>query len=139
MLNGGTSAATAAGGTPSLQPRQVHRIVAYIEEHLGRPIRVAELSQVVYRTQAHFSRLFKQTFGLPPHAYVLRRRIEVAARLMSESDIPLCQVALKCGFTDQSHFCKRFRQHMGATPSAWRRMHRTNRPRAAETLLNAAG
>jgi AraC family transcriptional regulator len=109
------------GGAAALLPWQSRRVVDYIEEHLGTPIRVSDLSMVLHRTEAHFSRTFKRTFGVSPHAYVLRRRIELASRLMIESTTPLSEIALKCGFNDQAHLSKRFRQHTGATPAAWRR------------------
>jgi AraC family transcriptional regulator len=109
------------GGIAALLPWQSRRVLDYIEEHLGTPIRVSDLSVLLNRTEAHFSRVFKRTFGVSPHAYVLRRRIERASRLMIESSTPLSEIALKCGFNDQAHFSKRFRQHTGATPAAWRR------------------
>ncbi len=107
--------------TGSLLPWQARRVQEYIEENLDKSITVRDLSAVLYRTQAHFSRAFKRTFGLSPHAYVLRRRIERAGQLMLEGNTPLSEIALRCGFTDQAHFSKRFRLHTGATPTAWRR------------------
>jgi AraC-like DNA-binding protein len=107
--------------TGTLLPWQARRVQEYIEEHLDKSITVRDLSAVLYRTQAHFSRAFKRTFGLSPHAYVLRRRIERAGQLMLEGNTPLSEIALRCGFTDQAHFSKRFRLHTGATPTAWRR------------------
>jgi AraC family transcriptional regulator len=109
------------GGAAALLPWQSRRVLNYIEEHLGTPLRVSDLSALLHRTEAHFSRVFKRTFGVSPHAYVLRRRIELASRLMIESTAPLSEIALKCGFNDQAHLSKRFRQQMGATPAAWRR------------------
>jgi AraC family transcriptional regulator len=109
------------GSTAALLPWQSRRVLDHIDEHLGKTIRVADLSALLHRTEAHFSRLFKQTFGVSPHAYVLCRRIELASRLMIESAAPLSEIALKCGFNDQAHLSKRFRQQMGATPAAWRR------------------
>lgn len=114
-------ASSPGGDAGALLPWQSRRILDYIEEHLGKPIRVSELSELLHRTEAHFSRMFKRTFGVSPHAYVLRRRIEVASRLMIESSTPLCEIALKCGFNDQAHLSKRFRQHTGLPPAAWRR------------------
>jgi len=105
----------------ALLPWQASRVREYIDRNIAQVIRVSDLSALVFRTAAHFSRTFKRSFGLTPHAYVLRRRIEFASRLMLESSTPLSQIALKCGFTDQAHLCKRFRQHTGATPAAWRR------------------
>lgn len=105
----------------ALLPWQERRVTDYIEEHLGSPIRVSDLGALLNWTEAHFSRVFKQTFGISPHAYLLRRRIERASRLMIESTTPLSEIALKCGFNDQAHLSKRFRKHMDATPAAWRR------------------
>ena len=125
ILQAGIGHSTPLGGstdnTGSLLPWQARRVQEYIEENLDKSITVRDLSAVLYRTQAHFSRAFKRTFGLSPHAYVLRRRIERAGQLMLEGNTPLSEIALRCGFTDQAHFSKRFRLHTGATPTAWRR------------------
>jgi AraC family transcriptional regulator len=110
------------GGATALLPWQSRRVLEYIEEHLSTPIRVSDLSTLLHWTEAHFSRVFKRTFGASPHAYVLRRRIERASRLMIESTTPLSEIALRCGFNDQAHLSKRFRQQTGATPAAWRRV-----------------
>jgi AraC family transcriptional regulator len=109
------------GDAAALLPWQSRRVLDYIEEHLSTPIRVSDLSALLHRTEAHFSRVFKRTFGVSPHAYVLRRRIELASRLMIESTTPLSEIALKCGFNDQAHLSKRFRRQKGETPAAWRR------------------
>jgi AraC family transcriptional regulator len=127
--------------TGSLLPWQARRVQEYIEENLDKSITVRDLSAVLYRTQAHFSRAFKRTFGLSPHAYVLRRRIERAGQLMLEGNTPLSEIALRCGFTDQAHFSKRFRLHTGATPTAWRREQlmqpRVSRQSASNNALTA--
>jgi transcriptional regulator GlxA family with amidase domain len=118
----GHSAATPRReGTSALLPWQARRVQDHIERHIGEPIRVCDLSALVCRTEAHFSRAFKQSFGVSPHVYLSRRRIELASQLMIQSSTPLSEIALKCGFNDQAHLCKRFRQHTGATPAAWRR------------------
>jgi AraC-like DNA-binding protein len=82
------------------------------------------MSGIVQRSEAHFARAFKKTFGLSPHAYVLQRRLEQASHLMLVSDNSLCDIALACGMTDQAHLCKIFRQMTGQTPAAWRRERR---------------
>jgi AraC-like DNA-binding protein len=107
---------------------QARRIHEYIEAHLGQRILVSDLSGVIQRTEAHFSRAFKRTFGRSPHAYLMSRRLEWAAQLMLSGNSPLCEIALRCGFTDQAHLCKQFRQHKGTTPAAWRRAREREYP-----------
>jgi AraC-like DNA-binding protein len=104
---------------------QIHRVLAFIGDNLNRTIRVRDLSYVAQRSLAHFCRAFKQTFGVPPQAYVVRRRLDYAGRLMLATDAPLCEIALTCGFSDQAHFSRSFRQSTGQTPAAWRRERRT--------------
>jgi AraC family transcriptional regulator len=106
---------------PALLAWQVRRVREYIDAHLGQPLRVADLSRLVSKTEAHFSRVFRTSFGMPPHAYLILRRVELAASLIRTNDGSLTDIALRCGFTDQAHLCKRFRQLMGMTPSTWRR------------------
>jgi AraC family transcriptional regulator len=103
---------------------QIRLVSDYIDAHLGGRILVSDLSAIVQRSEGHFARAFKRTFGVGPHAYVLRRRIEKASQLMLVSDDSLCEIALACGMTDQAHLCMRFREMTGQTPAAWRRERR---------------
>jgi AraC family transcriptional regulator len=103
---------------------QIRRVRDYVDEHLSSRILVSHLSAIVQRSEAHFARSFKKTFGVSPHAYVLRRRVEKASHLMLVSDDSLSDIALACGMTDQAHLCKIFRQMTGQTPAAWRRERR---------------
>jgi AraC family transcriptional regulator len=105
---------------------QIRRVSDHIEAHLGGRILVADLSAIVQRSQGHFSRAFKRTFGLSPHLYILRKRVERASHLMLISDDSLSDIALACGMADQAHLCKIFRQMTGRTPAAWRRERRAH-------------
>src|SRR3954447_25285585 len=100
---------------------QVVRVRAYIDSNLHRTIHIQDLSAVARRSKAHFSRKFKQTIGEPPHAYVVRRRLERACHLMMISAEPLSEIALSVGFSDQAHLCRLFRQAFGQSPANWRR------------------
>jgi AraC-like DNA-binding protein len=111
-------------GHSALLRWQSQRVSDYVDAHLHRRILVSDLSAIVQRSEAHFARAFKKTFGLTPHAYVLRRRLEKASHLMLASDNCLSDIALACGMTDQAHLCKIFRQMTGRTPGAWRRERR---------------
>jgi AraC-like DNA-binding protein len=114
------AAADRRGGLRAWQARKVR---AYIDSHIAGPVLVADLCALVQLSEAHFSRAFRRTFGKSPHAFVIRRRVELAAQYMLQTDAPLSDIALRCGFTDQPHLCKHFRQTMGQTPAAWRRAH----------------
>ena len=108
-------------GTGGLAGWQIVRVRAFIDKNLHGTIHIRDLSAVVRRSAAHFARSFKHSFGEPPHAYVMRRRFEKACHLMIASSESLSQIALSVGFSDQSHFCKRFKQALGQSPSNWRR------------------
>jgi AraC family transcriptional regulator len=100
---------------------QIARVRAFIDENLRRTIHTKELSAVAQRSTAHFSRSFKQALGEPPHAYVVRRRLERACHLMITSSASLTEIALSVGFSDHAHLCRLFRQAFGQSPSSWRR------------------
>ena len=117
--------AAAADGGERLLAWQARKVREYIDGHIARPIRVADLSALIHLSEAHFSRAFKRTFGASPHAFVTLRRIELAAQYMLETDTCLSDIALRCGFTDQAHLGNHFRQSTGETPAAWRRARKT--------------
>jgi AraC family transcriptional regulator len=114
---------------------QMRLVEIYIEEHIDQQILVANLSDLIDLSEAHFSRAFRLAYGEPPHAYIVRRRVELAAQLMLASRDPLSEIALQCGFHDQAHLSKQFRQLTGETPAAWRRLRR----RPANTDLEVGG
>ena len=102
---------------------QARKVRDYIDSHITGPILVADLGALIQRSEAHFSRSFKRTFGESPHSFVVRIRVGLAARYMLTTDASLSDIALRCGFADQPHMCKLFRQSTGQTPAAWRREH----------------
>jgi AraC-like DNA-binding protein len=69
-------------------------------------------------TESHFIRAFHLEFGLPPHAYHLRLRLALAVELLS-SGLSVATVANECGFADQSHLSRKFKEVYGLTPAAW--------------------
>jgi AraC family transcriptional regulator len=112
------------GPSQALLAWQMRLVESYIEEHIDQQILVSNLSGLVDLSEAHFSRAFRLAYGVPPHAYIVRRRVELAAQLMLASRDALTEIALKCGFHDQAHLSKQFRQVTGETPAAWRRLRR---------------
>jgi AraC family transcriptional regulator len=121
----GTRASLAGQSTDEraqiLHDWQARRVCEYIDARFGTPIRISDLSAITKRNVRHFARAFKRTFGETPLAYLVRRRVERASQMMLRSDAPLSEIALTCGFSDQAHLSKRFRQYIGQTPGAWRR------------------
>ncbi|AXM96406.1 helix-turn-helix domain-containing protein [Pseudomonas plecoglossicida] len=103
-----------------LAPNLRRQLVEYIEGHLDQPITLGELAQHCNLSEYHFARMFRSSFGLPPHQYLLARRLQRACQLLRLGELPLGQVALWCGFASASHFSNRFRQAFGATPGDYR-------------------
>jgi AraC family transcriptional regulator len=112
----------AAPGT--LAGWQIHRVKAFIDNHLEHTIHIKDLAAVAQRSTAYFCRAFKRTFGETPHAFIIRRRLIRAGHLMLASDLALSEIAVSCGFTDQAHLSKLFRQRNGQSPAVWRRERR---------------
>jgi AraC-like DNA-binding protein len=110
-----------SGARNSLLEWQIRRVREYIDAHIGSRILVSDLSLIARRSEAHFARAFKRTFGETPHAYLTRLRLELATRAMLADNAPLTDIALTCGFTDQAHLCRLFRRWIGRTPAEWRR------------------
>jgi AraC family transcriptional regulator len=112
-------------------PRQAgglgHRlkvVVDYIEANLAKKITLQELVVLTGLSARHFERAFRQSMGLPAHAYVLRRRV-LATRdlLVSQPTLTIDQIAAQVGFSSASHLASAFRRHTGYPPVAFRRMH----------------
>jgi AraC-like DNA-binding protein len=74
---------------------------------------------------SHFSRAFAVSIGLPPHRWLLNRRVERAKSMLSNAAPTLSEVAIACGFADQSHFTRTFTREVGISPGAWRRCVRS--------------
>ncbi|MCP6699911.1 AraC family transcriptional regulator [Pseudomonas donghuensis] len=105
------------GGLAAHQRRQLRE---YVEGHLDQPLSLGKLAALCNLSEYHFARMFRESFGLPPHQYLLARRLAKARQLLRHGQLPLGEVALLCGFASASHFSNRFRQALGATPGAYR-------------------
>jgi AraC family transcriptional regulator len=104
-----------------LAPGQARRAKTHIETNLSSKIKSKELAKLVGLSASHFSRAFRETFGEPPHGYVMRRRLERAQGLILTTNIPLLQIAAECGLADQAHLNRLFDRFVGESPGAWRR------------------
>jgi AraC family transcriptional regulator len=124
--------------TGGLASWQIRRLNVFIEARLDQPIRLKELSAISKLSTAYFSRAFKLTFRETPHACIVRRRVERAKSLMLTTDLLLSDIAARCGFSDQAHLCRLFRQQHAKSPAAWRRERTDVRGHSADRDLRMA-
>ena len=109
-----------------LAPWQRSRISAFIDRHLNEQMRIEALAEQTKLSVSYFNRAFRGTFGMSPHAFILRCRTDRAMELLSGGDEPIAQIAVACGFADQAHFSRVFSRRAGLPPGAWRRLKRGN-------------
>jgi AraC family transcriptional regulator len=122
-LHGNTRpAAPQCGG---LAPWQLRRVKDFMRDHAQEDLLLEDLASLVDLSAKHFARAFRQSTGLPPHRWLVNQRIDQARGLLSKGESSLAQIALACGFADQSHFSVAFRKATGATPGAYRREARS--------------
>ncbi|SHM76352.1 AraC family transcriptional regulator [Pseudomonas asturiensis] len=103
-----------------LAPHLRRQLAEFIETHLADPLSLGQLAGLCALSEYHFARMFRESFGLPPHQYLLARRLERARQLLRTTHNPLGDIAQACGFASASHFSNRFRHAMGATPGEYR-------------------
>ncbi|CAD5108126.1 helix-turn-helix domain-containing protein [Zestomonas carbonaria] len=103
-----------------LAPHQRRLLQDYIEQHLDQPLDLDGLAALVALSPYHFARMFRTSFGVPPHRYLLARRLTRACQLLRDSTLSLGEIALACGFASASHFSNRFRAAVGGTPGQYR-------------------
>ncbi|MNR79906.1 Exoenzyme S synthesis regulatory protein ExsA [compost metagenome] len=118
------AAASAATGRAVLAEQQMRSLNAYIDERMANRIRTMDLAAALGLSVSHFSRVFKQTEGVSPRIYILRRRIAAACGSMLRSDLHLTDIAYMHGFCDQSHFNRAFNSAYGISPQEWRKLNK---------------
>jgi AraC-like DNA-binding protein len=104
-----------------LTNRQIRSAQEYIEAHVGDDISLAGIARASGVSISSLTRGFRAALNVSPHQWVLSRRIALAQRLISAGKTPLSEIAVLCGFADQSHLARVFLRHVGASPGVWRR------------------
>lgn len=108
-----------------LAPWQERRAKDMLRAHIDGDISLEQLAGACGLSRSHFARAFKKSAGMPPHRWLLVRRVERARDLLLNSALSLEQIAERCGFADQSHFTRVFVNLVGAPPGEWRRCRRS--------------
>lgn len=116
----GNDTVPARGG---LAPWQARMATEMIAAQLAGTLSIAELASACDLSVSHFSRAFVRTLGVPPHRWLLERRVDRAKGLLGSGDLSLGDVSKACGFANQSHFSRVFATLAGTSPGRWRRRH----------------
>jgi len=103
-----------------LSPEQRQRTLDYIERHLDQPLTLDEMAREAGLGIWTFGKMFRESFGRPPHAYVIQRRVERAEFFLQQGAMSLKEIAFACGFADQAHMTRVFRAMRKATPGSLR-------------------
>lgn len=117
-----------ASNYPTLAPWQVNLAMRTMGQKLSDSISISDVASMCRLSFCYFVRAFTNTVGIAPYAWFVQQRILSAKALLSETPMPLAQVALECGFSDQAHFTKAFAKASGMTPAKWRRLAKTLEP-----------
>lgn len=104
-----------------LAPARLRRVLEYIDAHLNNELGLAELAAIAGLNSHHFAHAFKITTGVPPHQFIMDRRINASCLRLEKAEESISDIALACGFASQSHFTKVFRRFVGTTPAKYRR------------------
>jgi AraC family transcriptional regulator len=103
-----------------LSQHKLQRAIEYIDSNLRGDISLADVAETLSISRGHFAHAFRQTTGLPPHRFVLARRIERAKSLLRETDLPITEIAHRIGCASHSHFSVLFHRGTGQTPRDYR-------------------
>lgn len=119
-----------------LAPWQKRRVSELVRENLDGRLALGTLAAECGLSVSYFARSFRQSFGTSAHRYLIRQRIEVAKSLLSGSSLPLSEIALQAGFSDQAAFSRTFGSFIGTPPGQWRREFTFRRPRSESAERN---
>ena len=114
------NAAAKSGNKTTTSPRAVVSAIKMIDDAPREAWTLTTLAARAHIEPTYFSRLFHSAVGLPPMAYVTRRRLELATSLLRRDDLPVGEVGAMAGWEDQNYFSRCFRKHFGMTPSRYR-------------------
>jgi AraC family transcriptional regulator len=104
-------------GLPKYKLKQA---LEYMNVHLSENISLATIADELGISQYYFCRLFKQSTGMTPHAYLIQQRVERSKQLLRLKEYSMLDIAIECGFANPSHFAKHFRKHTGISPKQFR-------------------
>ena len=111
-------------GNARLTAAQMRKVTQRFEAGGGRRLSIAQMAGAVGLSESWFSLVFRNTTGVTPHQWQLNNRLDLARKLLRESDLSVADIADRLGFSDQAHLTRAFRNRVGETPASWRRGNR---------------
>lgn len=118
--------------TPELKfarPDMMRQVKFYLTQNYASPVTLAQLASRFEISSANLSRLFRHEFGVGFSRYLTTLRLESAVALLNSTNLPVSEVALRCGFSTSGYFIRIFRRHFGVTPKDYRRRERRDEER----------
>ena len=109
------------------EPAIADHLRQYLDGHITDPVTLDQAARLLGRSVPHLVRSFTKRWGIPPHAYVVGKRIEAARGLLLQG-VPAARVAVDVGFHDQAHLTRHFKRHVPATPARYAASAATARP-----------
>jgi len=97
------------------------KLLEWIDQHLHLSLTLSDLAQQAQLSEYHFAHMFKQSMQMPPHQYVMQRRLERAHQALEQTTTNLTEIAVQYGFSSSSHFSHRFKKQFGYSPSQLRK------------------
>lgn len=104
-----------------MPPWRLRQVTEWMSDRLSDPLSIAAIAAQAGMAPDHFARAFRNATGQPPHKWLMRKRIARAKALLASSDLAISEIAVTCGFVDQSHLTRIFSRMERVTPAAWRR------------------
>lgn len=98
----------------------IAKTASYIENHFTDDLSVSSLADLVHYSERHFARLFKETYSMTPMDYIASLRIRHACTLLSDTALPIAEISMQCGYSDNNYFSRVFKKYKGVTPSQFR-------------------
>jgi transcriptional regulator GlxA family with amidase domain len=99
----------------------LHPAIQFAEDHLRDRVTVAGMAKAASCSVRHLRRLFREVLGMSPKRWLIERRLQKVAHLLTQTDLPLKAIAAECGFDDLPHFHRLFRRRFGQSPAQFRR------------------
>ena len=104
-----------------LSPYVLKQLLEWIDQHLHLSLTLSDLAQQSQLSEYHFAHMFKQSMQIPPHQYVMQRRLELAQQALQTTSLNLTEISSLYGFSSSSHFSHRFKKYFGYPPSQIRK------------------